>query len=229
MLWDPWCNGKLISEFGILLRGYHLSVKEFIHNGQWRLPSIWPVYVREAVLSINIVEQSILTWDGSSNPAFKNFIASFFFGLEEVNWVKFIWHKYYSLRFSCYAWMALIGKLKCADLLIGRGLQFNTLRRISSFIWLAALSTVFGGKGITIDSPMLGVFWVLDYDETGPHLSIEIPFSLWKVFWQPWNFAEWTCALLLEPYDDPRALPFILFLALWQPVDPLLGCSSSEY
>ncbi|KAL0914337.1 hypothetical protein M5K25_014678 [Dendrobium thyrsiflorum] len=41
--------------------------------------------------------------------------------------------------------------------------------------------------------------------------AFTFPFSLWKVFWQPWNFAEWTCALLLEPCDGSRALPFVLF------------------
>ncbi|KAL0923557.1 hypothetical protein M5K25_007619 [Dendrobium thyrsiflorum] len=95
-----------------------LTVYSYISNDHWILPDSFMEYVKADVLNVPINEQPSLAWDGSYNYSFRNFTAQFFSGLEVVNWYKFLWHKNHSLRFSSYAWMALIKKLKTTNLLI---------------------------------------------------------------------------------------------------------------
>ncbi|KAI0509879.1 hypothetical protein KFK09_010476 [Dendrobium nobile] len=49
---------------------------------------------------------------------------SVFSNVEEVHWHKFIWHKHHCLRFSSYAWMVFIEKLKSAVHCYSAGFPF---------------------------------------------------------------------------------------------------------
>ncbi|KAL0924368.1 hypothetical protein M5K25_005187 [Dendrobium thyrsiflorum] len=51
------------------------------------------------------------------------FIADYYSDLEDVSWSNYLWHKRYALRHSAYAWMAILGKLKTADILSTRGIN----------------------------------------------------------------------------------------------------------
>ncbi|PKU63676.1 Putative ribonuclease H protein [Dendrobium catenatum] len=124
-LWDPWLNGYLLGE---VFNDTRLSFKEvstFTISGSWVLPSYMPPVISDLIGSIAIGWNSSITWDGLAAPSFKTFSGIFYSNLEEVYWHRFIWHKYGSLKFDCFAWMALLGKLKCADVLLKRGLQVN--------------------------------------------------------------------------------------------------------
>lgn len=93
-------------------------MNDFIINGQWSLPDYLPDCVNSAILDINIEEQPALAWNGSSNPSFKGFTTHFYSNLEDADWCKFIWHKKHALWFAYYAWMTVLERLKCANLLI---------------------------------------------------------------------------------------------------------------
>ncbi|KAI0498392.1 hypothetical protein KFK09_021633 [Dendrobium nobile] len=112
-LWDPWCNRQTISASFNSTRLSHRWVKEFISNRHWVLPDYVPAVIKTSILGISIEEeQPVFTWEGSSNPSYRNFMALFYSQYDDVVWSKYIWHKKYALRYACYAWMAVQGKLK---------------------------------------------------------------------------------------------------------------------
>ncbi|XP_020684458.1 uncharacterized protein LOC110101034, partial [Dendrobium catenatum] len=120
-LWDPWCDNKLVADFYYSPSLAHLKVNECITHNQWTLPDCVPSTSRTIIMKTAIgEEQPVLYWDGSSNPSSREFMSSWNDDLEDVVWSKFIWHKGYVLHYACYAWMALLGKLKTADNLISR-------------------------------------------------------------------------------------------------------------
>ncbi|XP_020688157.1 uncharacterized protein LOC110103692, partial [Dendrobium catenatum] len=100
---------------------------EFISNGAWILPDGWPLDIKRKILSISVEEVYGVDWAGFSKPSFKNFTSQFYDNLDDVSWFKFIWHKQNALRYACYAWMAINGKLKCADKLIVRGIPASPI------------------------------------------------------------------------------------------------------
>ncbi|KAI0500544.1 hypothetical protein KFK09_018758 [Dendrobium nobile] len=96
LLWDPWCDNNPIAD--------SFYSPALAHS--------WD-------------EEPLLFWEGSAFPSNRNFLSLLHENLEDVVWSKFIWHKGYALRFACYIWMAIIGKLKTADNLIMRGINVN--------------------------------------------------------------------------------------------------------
>ncbi|KAL0923940.1 hypothetical protein M5K25_004727 [Dendrobium thyrsiflorum] len=86
----------------------------------------FPSHVQDAVKALSINANSIgcLAWRGSGHPNFKEFLYDFCHDLQQVTWYKFFWHKNYAMRYSTFSWMALIGGLKTADMLIQRNIQF---------------------------------------------------------------------------------------------------------
>ncbi|KAI0496569.1 hypothetical protein KFK09_022889 [Dendrobium nobile] len=126
LCWDPLINGKSLSDFfQINQRFTGLSVNSCIRDNVWTLPDYFPDNMKHAISAIEIKEQPALAWDGSLNPNFKNFLNSYYTHLEEVNWHKYVWYKSYSLRYSILTWMAILQKLKVADLLIKKSIQVN--------------------------------------------------------------------------------------------------------
>ncbi|KAL0928474.1 hypothetical protein M5K25_000358 [Dendrobium thyrsiflorum] len=125
MLWDPWCFNKPLGDLYSLNCRESLLVKDFIVDGHWKLPDYFPDTISTLLNTIPILEISDVTWAGSNQPTFKSFTDSFYEHLEPVSWFKYVWHKRHSLRFSVYAWMAVIGKLKTADLLIKRQIMVH--------------------------------------------------------------------------------------------------------
>ncbi|KAL0927635.1 hypothetical protein M5K25_001827 [Dendrobium thyrsiflorum] len=134
MLWDPWCNGKLLSKYFNSNRLSYLSVNDFIQNGNWSLPDYIPDFVKGIILDINILVHPTLTLAGSSNPSFKSFTVYFYSHLEDVDWCKFIWHKNYSLRF---AYGILIPSNKAGVVIVMREYQcqFSHDTRTQLFQW----------------------------------------------------------------------------------------------
>ncbi|KAL0929184.1 hypothetical protein M5K25_001128 [Dendrobium thyrsiflorum] len=126
MYWDPWCNGKAIAE---LLDCYWLGpqlVSNYISESNWIIPIFFPRQVADIILRIPIRDHDSIAWEGSSNFQFKNFTAHYFSDLIEVPWHKFIWHKNHVVRFSAYAWMALMSKLKTAYVLAARSIPISS-------------------------------------------------------------------------------------------------------
>ncbi|KAI0529431.1 hypothetical protein KFK09_001980 [Dendrobium nobile] len=115
------------------LNAYHfqrisgLSINRCIRDDAWALPDDLPDNLKHIICGIEIKEQPVLAWDGSFNPKFKNFLKSFYEHEEEVTWHKYVWHKSYSLRYSILTWMAILQKLKVADLLIKKDIQVNPI------------------------------------------------------------------------------------------------------
>ncbi|KAI0524788.1 hypothetical protein KFK09_004174 [Dendrobium nobile] len=125
-LWDPWCKKKAAADIHFSNRLSHLRVDSFIVDDKWVLPDVFPPEIYYVISSIDILEeQPVITWEGSPSPPppNKKIMASFHDNFDDVAWCKFIWHKGHALRYSCYAWMALIGKLKTSDNLITRGIM----------------------------------------------------------------------------------------------------------
>ncbi|PKU62559.1 Putative ribonuclease H protein [Dendrobium catenatum] len=122
---DPWFYGEPLGSSSVSPSGMGCCVKDVIMNGRWNLPSSWPNNISSRILSIPILDVDNLTWIGPSKPSSKFFSSHFYSSLDKVEWYKYIWHKKHAIRFACYAWMAILGKLKCADSLIRRGLQVN--------------------------------------------------------------------------------------------------------
>ncbi|XP_020697963.1 uncharacterized protein LOC110110708 [Dendrobium catenatum] len=95
MLWDPWLKGNLIAET------YNL-----------------PVLANK--MGCDILDKSEVLWNGSSKWVFKAFTDHFYSHLPKVDWFSSIWHKNFALKYACFAWMAIIEKLKTADNLMIR-------------------------------------------------------------------------------------------------------------
>ncbi|XP_028555324.1 uncharacterized protein LOC110094857 [Dendrobium catenatum] len=122
-LWDPWFNGKLLGDFISDIRLSSAVVGNFISDGAWCLPDAFPLEIKTEILNIAIFEEPVIMWDGTSMPTFKDFTSKFYSNLVLVDWHDFVWFKKASLKFACYTWMALIGKLKCANTLIRIGIN----------------------------------------------------------------------------------------------------------
>ncbi|PKU76814.1 Putative ribonuclease H protein [Dendrobium catenatum] len=127
LFWDPWFYGEPLGKSLFIPSGMGCCVKEIIMNGRWNLPRSWPIDICSIILGIPIQDIDNLVWVGSSMPAFKFFSTHFYSSLNNVDWYKYIWHKKHAIRFACYAWMAILGKLKSADLLIRRGLPVSPI------------------------------------------------------------------------------------------------------
>ncbi|PKU79143.1 hypothetical protein MA16_Dca000487 [Dendrobium catenatum] len=123
MEWDHWCNGKSLKDILPSFKFEKSFVNCYTSNYGWNLPSSTPPLLLTEMLDINFYEQPAVVWDGSLSPTFSTFYDSYFGLNDEVCWHKFVWHKKKSLRFSSYAWMAMLGKLKTADILIQRGID----------------------------------------------------------------------------------------------------------
>lgn len=126
-LWDPWFNGDSLAKSFNCNQLAFCEVKDFISNGQWNLPVYLPSDIKSGILNIGIGEDPVLTWNGISKPTAKVFKAKYFSNLVSMSWAKYIWHKRHALRFGCYSWMAIQRKLKCADILIYRGILVSPL------------------------------------------------------------------------------------------------------
>ncbi|KAL0913878.1 hypothetical protein M5K25_017370 [Dendrobium thyrsiflorum] len=120
MYWDPWCNGRSLVDLGLPSNRSHCLVRDFICNGRWALPSSFPEHICNVISNVPILDNSGIAWDGSNLPNFQIFSSHFYGNLEQVTWFKYIWHKKFALRFSVYAWMAILGKLKTYDVLLRR-------------------------------------------------------------------------------------------------------------
>lgn len=87
---------------------------------------------------------SSIKWNEMLTPQFKFFHLDFYYEHNKVYWFKFIWHKHYTLRYSCYAWKALLNRLKMRDLLFKRNIDIpldcvlcnSALISFSSLFWL---------------------------------------------------------------------------------------------
>ncbi|KAI0498243.1 hypothetical protein KFK09_021484 [Dendrobium nobile] len=123
MIWDPWLKGISIAHFSNIPMIADKSVNDFILDGQWQLPLSIPNALFAIINDISINEKSDFLWKGSSKPTFRDFLSHFYSHLLEIRWFKFIWHKKHALRYACFAWMTMIGKLKTADMLLHRGIQ----------------------------------------------------------------------------------------------------------
>ncbi|XP_020699622.1 uncharacterized protein LOC110111904 [Dendrobium catenatum] len=123
MNWDPWCNGNSLMDFLPSYKFEKKFVNCYTNSSGWALPSSTPLALRFELSGINFAEQPATAWDGSVSPTFATFYLSYFKHLVEVNWHSFLWHKRYSLRYSAYAWMAVLGKLKTVDQLRLRGID----------------------------------------------------------------------------------------------------------
>ncbi|XP_020678500.1 uncharacterized protein LOC110096767 [Dendrobium catenatum] len=126
VLWDPWlfedslCNTFYCNDMA------GLRVKDIILDGMWHLPLSWPSDITAKICNIGIMDSTVcLGWKGDSHPVFKTFINHFYKDLDNVDWSKYVWHRRHAIRFACYSWMALMGKLKTTDLLIHRGISAN--------------------------------------------------------------------------------------------------------
>ncbi|PKU79207.1 hypothetical protein MA16_Dca000551 [Dendrobium catenatum] len=51
----------------------------------------------------------------------------YFVDYDKVTWHKFIWHKHYAIRFSSFAWLAVMKGLKTADILSERNIYINPI------------------------------------------------------------------------------------------------------
>ncbi|PKU60948.1 Putative ribonuclease H protein [Dendrobium catenatum] len=122
--WDPWCHQKSISELACPSTFSNLKLKEVISNNLWTLPEGIP---GDIILKIMTVELSSKThtvyWLGAVSQTLNNFSKFYFSDMEDVSWAKYIWHKGFALRYASYAWMAILRKLKTADLLLSRGIS----------------------------------------------------------------------------------------------------------
>ncbi|KAL0918064.1 hypothetical protein M5K25_010052 [Dendrobium thyrsiflorum] len=126
-LWDPWFNGDSLAKSFTCNQLASCEVMDFISNDQWMLIAYLPSDIKSNIINITIGEAPMLTWNGLSKPTAKMFKANFFSNMDTVSWAKFIWHKRFALRFGCFAWMAIQRKLKCADILIYRGIPVPPL------------------------------------------------------------------------------------------------------
>ncbi|KAL0911165.1 hypothetical protein M5K25_019282 [Dendrobium thyrsiflorum] len=84
-------------------------------------------------MSIPIASDSLkhIGWDNLNIAKFKDFYLFYFASDEFYDWHHMVWHKYHSLRYSAYAWLALGGGLKTSDVLIARNIP--VLDRYCSF------------------------------------------------------------------------------------------------
>ncbi|PKU65301.1 Putative ribonuclease H protein [Dendrobium catenatum] len=120
--WDPWYYGTSLGSSMACHSRNGCWVKDIILNGVWNLPAGWPIDICGKIKNIGIEEEDDMVWVGVAKPVFKHFTAMFYSNMDNVDWCKFIWHKKHALRYACYAWMAIQGKLKTADSLIRRSI-----------------------------------------------------------------------------------------------------------
>ncbi|KAI0513575.1 hypothetical protein KFK09_009600 [Dendrobium nobile] len=126
-LWDSWLNGDIIGNHFNIAAGDDFTVKELFSKGNWDLPSFFPNSLTDAILNSAIKENSGILWNGSPSWAFKFFIEQFHAHLPKVDRSVSIWHKKHALKYACFAWMAVLGKLKTADNLLIRGIEVPQL------------------------------------------------------------------------------------------------------
>ncbi|XP_028550446.1 uncharacterized protein LOC110098462 [Dendrobium catenatum] len=124
-LWDPWFKDMILAEQFVIPNLEEKLVKDFITNGTWNFPPNTPSNLTASIAGLNMNEVSAILWNGSTNWKFKDFIEHFHSHLTKVDWFGSVWHKKHSLRYACFAWMALIGKLKTADNLIYREIHID--------------------------------------------------------------------------------------------------------
>jgi len=100
-----------------------LLVNDFLNNGVWTLPNSISSVLADKIKAVIISEKNQVCWNGSFKWAFNIFIDHYYSHLSKVIWYPWIWHKHFSLKFACFSWMAVVGKLKTADNLLLRGIQ----------------------------------------------------------------------------------------------------------
>ncbi|PKU79523.1 Putative ribonuclease H protein [Dendrobium catenatum] len=121
--WDPWLNGNSIGEFSSVTGTEEIMLKDVFWNDLWHIPNHIHPNFHDLIKSVAIKESNIVLWDGNIKWEFKGYTEMHYSNLPKVDWYKSIWHKSHALKFSCFTWMARIGKLKTADNLRLRGIM----------------------------------------------------------------------------------------------------------
>ncbi|PKU61258.1 Putative ribonuclease H protein [Dendrobium catenatum] len=128
LFWDPWMDGKMLSDFFTASAGLSDKLCSLIQHGTWCLPNYLPLWVKQLISAIPISASVVpLHWKNLDKPSFKVFKMNFFDGCQLQAWHKFIWHKRAVLRHSSYAWLLIRDGLKTADILAKRNIFINPI------------------------------------------------------------------------------------------------------
>ncbi|KAL0917870.1 hypothetical protein M5K25_012971 [Dendrobium thyrsiflorum] len=132
--WDHWCFNNnitsLVPDFPNCLMGNpNATLADWINGCSWSLPDALSHNIKEVIHSIPISPSCSyhITWDNNENANFKDFYSEFCAVDTPVNWSHLVWHKYHSLRYSVFTWMALCGGLKTVDALSKRNIHIEYL------------------------------------------------------------------------------------------------------
>ncbi|XP_020680603.1 uncharacterized protein LOC110098203 [Dendrobium catenatum] len=124
--WDPWVNGQSLADLNLHCFPPDMMVCNLVANGVWDLRNV-PVHLQQLFNSMPIqVGGNVISWTGKGVPNFKTFSRKFFGDISDVPWHIYIWHKHFAIRYSSYAWLAINGGLKTADVLAARRIHINT-------------------------------------------------------------------------------------------------------
>lgn len=100
-------------------------ISDLIRNSTWSLPNVIPENVRLAICDIPIHEDftPCLSWGSNNHSKHSDFLIAFYSSNNMCSWFNLIWHRKYVLRYSVFAWLALVGGLKTADALLIRNIH----------------------------------------------------------------------------------------------------------
>lgn len=126
--WDHWYNNTSIAEIlgGISTTHFRdLYVKEVISGVIWALPDYIPLNLKNMIAgSINIEESGpCLLWKNHNTHNYKSYLEEYYSEFQNCSWFKMVWGKRHILRFSVFAWLALVNGLKTADALLVRNIM----------------------------------------------------------------------------------------------------------
>ncbi|KAI0492597.1 hypothetical protein KFK09_026871 [Dendrobium nobile] len=105
------------------------SIAVIIDGINWALPASLPEAIHCAFSEISVSPGTHvnLYWGNGKKCKHRHYREFYFKDFAKVNWWKFVWHKWYVIRYSSFCWMAIIGGLKSADSLIAKGINVNAI------------------------------------------------------------------------------------------------------
>ncbi|XP_028549943.1 uncharacterized protein LOC114579456 [Dendrobium catenatum] len=120
--WDHWYQNCTLSEFFgsvTLPQIPDIQLCNIMSNSGWTLPDSLTSGLRDVLRSIYIFDEDgpCLLWYDKEKVNYNNFMKEFYSDISDCSWYKMIWHKRKALKFSVYAWLAIMGGLKTAEAL----------------------------------------------------------------------------------------------------------------
>ncbi|XP_020695341.1 uncharacterized protein LOC110108851, partial [Dendrobium catenatum] len=133
--WDHWIDDRNDTDlFGFenIASIPDIALSNIISDSVWVLPDSFSPSLCAVISGITgiVGDGPCLLWYGKIKSKFKNYLKEFYSENTNCSWYRMVWHKRNALKYSVFAWMALVDGLKTADALRHRQIFVPSLCRL---------------------------------------------------------------------------------------------------